>query len=152
MNKKGFTLIEVLAVIVILGVVMIIGTVSIAGVRNSINKAMFKTKLELAINTAKSWGQDHREDIINHSEQLTIGDLIDSNDLSTEEVAEYNECEDQSKKSACPVILDHNKNVANKLVINIYIQYNRVYACLLKNDYNQSFLGDDSAWNELYCD
>ena len=54
MNKKGFTLTELLAVIVILAVVSLIGTVSITGVKRKMNENMFRNKLAEVISAVLS--------------------------------------------------------------------------------------------------
>ena len=45
MNKKGFTLTELLAVIVIMSIVATIGLVSVTGVKRQINQKLFTDKL-----------------------------------------------------------------------------------------------------------
>lgn len=154
MNKKGFTLIELLAVIVILGVVMLIGTVSVSGIRNKINKNMFESKIDLALGAAKSWGQDNKEQLnsASYSKTVTIGDLIGSGDLKTEEkvlLTEFPTCELYNRTgSDCWVLLNNfDGKVVNKLEVKVYLQYNRVYACVLKNTNNKGILGEDSSWS-----
>ena len=153
MNKKGFTLIELLAVIILLGVVMLIGTTSIAGIRNKINKSMFETKLEFAISAAKSWGQDNKELL---PKTISVGELINNGSLSTDEVVEYEDCEDTSKTDECRVVLDYNGDVMNKLQLYTYLEYGRVYACISKNDLNKTLLQEDDSWSlyehkKFYC-
>lgn len=165
MNKKGFTLVELLAVIVILAVVMLIGTVSIGGVRNKINKNMFETKLELIIGAAKSWGQDNKEELandktikyLNASNAVadktkagtfkTVQDLIASTDLETDE-----------KDSGGNKIVtnDMTGKVVNNLEVFVYLDNNRVYACIPVSDANRNELEEKSDWSEYshlnyYC-
>ena len=58
-NKKGFTLVELLAVIVVLSLVMIIAIPAIS--KNTINarEAVLKTKVDLIINESVIWGEDN---------------------------------------------------------------------------------------------
>ncbi len=170
MNKKGFTLVELLAVIVILAVVMLIGSVSIGTVRNRISKNMFETKLELAIGAAKKWGQDNKEelkqwpgdlvyfikksDLTNYYRihktysyaRKTIGDLIASKDLETDERDHGN----------AVITNDLSGKVINDLEIIVYIANNRVYACIEASPNNRSVLEEKSDWSEYshlnyYC-
>ena len=95
MNKKGFTLVELLAVIAILGVVMTIGIVSISTVRRNINLQGLQTKLQDILASAKMWGNDNKykltENITVRGEakkgaKVTIDDLIKSEHLHTDEI------------------------------------------------------------------
>lgn len=159
MDKKGFTLIELLAVIIILGVVMLIATVSITGIRDNINKSMFESKLDLAIGTAKTWGQDNRELL---TKEITIGELIGEELLKTDEkvtLEQYSACEEYNKTSdgGCLVVTNNiDGSVVNKLKLKVYIQYNRVYACILQTEDNKNILNEDSEWSvfgelKYYC-
>jgi len=142
---------------------MLIGTVSINGVRNNINKKMFEAKLELAIGAAKSWGQDNKDllDNATYSTEVTIGELIGDGDLKTEEkvpLTEFSACESYNKTgSDCWVIKNNmDGSVVNKLQLKVYLEYNRVYACILKNTNNQDILKEDSSWSvfgdlKFYC-
>ena len=58
-NKRGFTLVELLAVIVVLSLVMIIAIPAIS--KNTINarEAVLKTKVDLIINESVIWGEDN---------------------------------------------------------------------------------------------
>lgn len=55
-NKKGFTLVELLAVIVVLSLVMIIAIPAITKNTSSAKKAILKTKVNLIVDEAVIWG------------------------------------------------------------------------------------------------
>ena len=53
MNKKGFTLVELMAVIVIISIIALVGVTSITGVRKQMDKKLFEEKLNSAISSAE---------------------------------------------------------------------------------------------------
>lgn len=57
-NKRGFTLTEVLVVIVIIGIVLTIAVPSVILVRKRINKRMFEEKKSLILVAAELYGKD----------------------------------------------------------------------------------------------
>lgn len=143
MNNKGFTFAELLAVIVILAIVSIIGVVSVGTVRNKMDKAIFETKLEHVVKSAETWGQNNKSSL---NTNITVGQLITSGDLDTEEKIGNN-----------LVVTDNStgKNI-NGLQLYVYTEYNRVYACIIKNSNNASLLseeGDYKKYSHLnyYC-
>lgn len=58
-NKKGFTLVELLAVIVVLSLVMIIAIPAITKNSATAKEAILKTKINLIVDEAVIWGQDN---------------------------------------------------------------------------------------------
>ena len=114
MNKKGFTLTELLATIAIIAVVSLIGTASIAGIKNKIDENMFDSKVQLALGAARNWGQDNKTSLPTTKK---INDLITLKYLENEGTSfTTNEGKD-----------------AKNTVIKIYLKNNRVYACLSSN-------------------
>lgn len=49
MNKKGFTLVELMAVIVIISIIALVGVTSITGVRKQMDKKLFEEKFKLRL-------------------------------------------------------------------------------------------------------
>ena len=136
MNKKGFTLVELLAVITILGVVMMIGTISITGIKNKMDQNMFENKLDFVLKAARSYGQDNQSKIalgMNATiggkavtyKLVPIGDLISSEDL------EADETDDDGNKSINHYI---DKVSINNLKIAVYVLNNRIYTCIPVDD------------------
>lgn len=123
MNKKGFTLVELLAVIVILGVVISISITALAGVKKKTNIAMFSEKIEFAVAAAQKYYEEknHKETLLDGNKIIRVQELINS---------EYYTIE--TKDSNGPAILDPSKEQrnVNELTICTYIKYNRVYACV----------------------
>ena len=58
--KKGFTLVELLAVIVILALLATIAVPSAIGISNNIKKDLYCTKVDMLLNDAKRWGDEHK--------------------------------------------------------------------------------------------
>ena len=65
MNKKGFTLVELLAVIVLLGVVATLGVASITGIVRVIQNNILNEKIAIIEEAAILKGQDERGSVIN---------------------------------------------------------------------------------------
>ncbi len=58
-NKKGFTLVELLAVIVILGLIAVIAIPNSMQVSDSVKKNLYCEKVDLLLSDAKRFGNDH---------------------------------------------------------------------------------------------
>ena len=118
MNKKGFTLMELLAVIIILGIISTIGLVSVASVRRKANDGMFRDKLDFVIAGAKNWGEENKNIVYNSNSTIeeTVGELI---------AGGFIESDDNNQ-----IIYDNDKTSINELEVKIFINYNRVYACI----------------------
>lgn len=157
MNKKGFTLTELLAVIVILAVVGLIGTVSITGVKKKMNENMFRNKLAEVISAGSKWGEDNKEEL-NPSTEKTVGFLIQENYLNTEEKVlpekyDYsaaactgNGGKMETSTGLCTMVITNNVDykIINSLKLKIYRENNRVYTCIVKEDNTKTLLADDS--------
>ena len=102
MNKKGFTLVELMAVIVIISIIALVGVTSITGVRKQMDKKLFEEKLNSAISSAEKWGEDNKEELTHNitisvkdgdetvektvkGAKLTIGNLIANGYYESEE-------------------------------------------------------------------
>ena len=165
MNKKGFTLTELLAVIVILAVVGLIGTVSITGVKKKMNENMFRNKLAEVISAGSKWGEDNK-DLLDRTDvvsghpytEKTVGFLIQENYLNTEEKVlpekyDYSvaACTGKGGKmetstGLCTMVITNNVDykIINSLKLKIYRENNRVYTCIVKEDNTKTLLADDS--------
>ncbi|MBE6140378.1 MAG: prepilin-type N-terminal cleavage/methylation domain-containing protein [Firmicutes bacterium] len=93
--KKGFTLVELLAIIAILSIIMLIGSYSITGVLNSFNKNALETKLDSILDAAIMYGQEKSSELTstcsvynetyNACKVLTVKVLLDTKFLETKE-------------------------------------------------------------------
>lgn len=175
MNKKGFTLTELLAVIVILAVVSLIGTVSITGVKRKMNENMFKNKLAEVISAGSKWGEDNKEmltltDANGHQyTQKTVGFLIKNNYLNSDEKVEPTKydyttvaCSGEGgtmESGLCTMVITNNVDykIINSLKLKIYRENNRVYTCIVKDDNTKNLLAEDNSYSvysdlNYYCD
>lgn len=131
MNKEGFTLVELLGVIVILSVVMLLGTVSINAIVDGIRKNMLETKIDSIEEAAVYYGQNNMKELtetctVNEIEykfcvEKTVQELLDAKALESEEKDENGN-----------IILKNNVTNAsmNDDTILIYKKNNRIYAVM----------------------
>ena len=156
MNRKGFTLIELLAVIVILSVVLLMAGSGMTAIRRGINRNILNTKLSMIISSAKKYGESNKElfidtnGIASKATYKSITELIDSGDLETEESAQgvtpcLKPVEDSDGNTLCAAVINPvDDNVLNALSLKIYMEHNRVYACIPLTSSNKTILNDTS--------
>ena len=166
MNKKGFTLVEILAVLVIIVVVSLIGTVSITGVKRKMEENLFKNKLGEIISAASKWGEDNKSEL-NTEPAKTVGFLITNGYLETEEAinpvkynyedkcgSDKNDENGYKEGELCKNVITNNVDyiVLNSLVVKIYRSNNRVYSCIVDTLDNRNLLDWDK-YSDLnyYC-
>lgn len=78
MNKKGFTLIELFAVIIILGLLAIIVVPNVIDIVNENSDKVYERQIENIIKSAKTWGADNLgklPNVNNESIRVTLGEL-----------------------------------------------------------------------------
>ena len=163
MNKKGFTLVEILAVLVIIVVVSLIGTVSITGVKKKMEENLFKNKLGEIISSASKWGEDNKSEL---ETTKPVGYLITSGYLETEEAINpikyehtcgslSNDENGYVEDGLCKNVITNNVDykVLNSLVVKIYRENNRVYSCIVDSESNRNLLVDWDKYSDLnyYC-
>ena len=71
-NKKGFTLIEVMATIVILAILLVIAVPIYNGVSEKINESIYQSKIDEVIAKAESYARE------NHAFVFNIQTLIEN--------------------------------------------------------------------------
>lgn len=72
-KQRGFTLVELLAVIVILGIILSISTVAIVGIKEKQDKKNKKNVISSILTGAKAYNAEEKFD-----ESISVSDLIDS--------------------------------------------------------------------------
>ncbi len=134
MKKNGFTLIEVLAVIVILSIVVSLATISVMKIRNDSLKEVLQTKVNNLEAAAKVYGQENPDELKSNCgvegyssdfcAVVTVGELIEGN---------YFKSTERNKDGNIDLI----NNVTNESMWNdeiiIYKKNNNYYAKYLKN-------------------
>lgn len=73
-NKKGFTLVELLAVVVVLAIIMVIATMSVNGIIKKYRTEAFDKNMDIAVATIKR--------MLSYNEELTIDNLRQNLDYS----------------------------------------------------------------------
>lgn len=132
MNKKGFTLVELLAVIVILSLIMTIGFYSVTGITNGIRQKALETKIKSLETTAIKYGHDHTNvagfftggcevngESSNFCREITVSVLVEAGAFETEET------DTTGKKTVTNNVT--GESMMDK-IIKIYKKNNRIYA------------------------
>ena len=114
MKKNGFTLVELLAVIVIMAILLTVAVPAVIGISNSIKKNMFCSKVENIEAAAKNYAADYIDYFDDHPDGLTItvGDLIDTTALKKES----NDCVVNSTNKPCVKDPRDNSSLDNESI------------------------------------
>ena len=125
-NRNGFTLVELLAVIVIMALLVAIAVPSTISISNRLKTKMYCSKIDSIETVAQLYGEDHRDSFSDNyvqdgesykSKTLTVKDLVDSGSLK----------KDQQES---PYVVDPRDKTSDALYnmsLTIYIKYNRAY-------------------------
>lgn len=98
MKNKGFTLVEVLAVIVILALLITVAVPSVIGISKRVKANMFCSKVKDIESAAKLYGEDYVDEFGADAKYITICDLINNSVYKKEgnkkdkNGNEYNNC------------------------------------------------------------
>ena len=123
--KKGFTLVELMAVLVLIVIISTIGYAGITAVKNNIEKNLWEAKVEEIETGAIKYGQDNLNKLngtcndISNCLEVTVEFLINSNYVDTDE--ETDEGIEIITNNITGEIVNSNK-------VYIYLENNRVYA------------------------
>ncbi len=106
MNKKGFTLVELLVVIVIIGVLSVIIVPSVININKGVNERLYEQKKENIEAAAVLYGNNN-EDIFNGAEQVPVYvyELIDANYVTADLENGKGACNTDSNKGL--VVIDN---------------------------------------------
>lgn len=133
MNKKGFTFVELLAVIMLIGVILLVAIPSIRYADRKFHEKAYNTKIELIKNAAQEYGDDFKEVIMYStggttftdpstgvsypSTSITVRDLLNNGYITSDNELNREDVLDPRT----------DKSMLNKLIV-IYIKDNRAYA------------------------
>lgn len=136
MNNKGFTLVELLAVIVILAMIVLLAVPAALNISKSIRDDMYCSKVDLLENAALLYGQDNYDEIRSgRIVRVSIQTLLDEDYLKKDELKTFTDSDGKTVESA--VILDPRDNKEmNNLEFELSIQNKRVKAVFEAADYN----------------
>lgn len=137
MKKTGFTLVELLAVIVLIAIITTIGTVGINAVSKNINQNLWEGTISLIENGAIDYGEDNKNRLKNMCVIgtevkeacliVTVDFLINNGYIKTKEV------DDEGNKVLINNTLDKSDSgyYVNNLNVYIYQENDIVYAKLM---------------------
>ena len=141
MNKKGFTLVEIISVVALLALIIIITVPIIGNTGENVKKKTLETKIENIEKAAVLYGQDNRgnftiekencelcSSVTNgecrcFNEKITVRKLIDPNEDGNFKDG-YIEADDNSGNIKNPI----NENYLKECEIQIYQKYGKKYA------------------------
>lgn len=138
-NKKGFTLVELLAVIVVIAIVSSIATVGVIAVRNAINESLLSSKIEILESSAVYWGQDNmillvKDNMIDDENYIEYSDssygyaAVKTVDSLADYISEGDTCIGSDDVEYTCVANDVTGEDMGSDIIYIYVANNRVYA------------------------
>lgn len=94
MNKKGFTLAEVIVVIVLISIIVAIAIPSVIAIRNRINERLLESKKDTILVAAELYGQDNPQ-LFNPNEFIvTVGELVDAGYVERDTESNGKNCTD----------------------------------------------------------
>lgn len=137
MNNKGFTLVELMAVLVLISIIATIGTYSIMGVRDKIKEDMWNSKVDLIENSAIRFGEDNKVLLkdtctidgmeYNTCKTITVQVLLNRKYINTKDK------DDDGNKVIINDTKEENDEMyyVNDLEVNVYIENDMVYAKLI---------------------
>ena len=93
MNKRGFTLVELMAVLILLAVLIGVSVAGIIAARDKSNQSLDKATTNLIITAAKKYVADDPDNIFKEGRNacLRVGKLVDENYLQDPIVPDGNE-------------------------------------------------------------
>ncbi len=108
--QRGFTLIEILAVVVILGIISSIGVVSFLNIRKNQIKKFDQTQIDIFNQVAKTYFSDHKTELPvknGDSNVVYLKDLVDTNYIDS--LLDYNKNSYKLEESYTRVVRLNNK-------------------------------------------
>ncbi|MBQ3021034.1 MAG: prepilin-type N-terminal cleavage/methylation domain-containing protein [Bacilli bacterium] len=131
MNKKGFTLVEILSVIVLISLLLGLGIPGVMKISENMKKKSLNTKIKLIEEAGVFWGQDNKTLL----QSITDCEIDDSGaesncykiSISSLISEDYLDKENNSNSYMNPV---NNKDLAidENCKVHVYKKNNRVYA------------------------
>jgi prepilin-type N-terminal cleavage/methylation domain-containing protein len=122
MNKRAFTLVELLAVIVVLGVLLSIVTMSITKYMTAANNASYKSLVESIESSAELYVAENSTDfplldVAGSNFDIELNDLVNANYIKSDII-------DKRTDTSIPLTTKVNITVISKDKINAKFMYN----------------------------
>lgn len=126
MNKKGFTLVELLAVLVLISLLMGLAIPGINRISNNMKKKSYNQKIKLIESAAELWGQDNKTRLQANSECSIDNNKLPCYKIKVSELLSdnYLDSDNNSGKYANP----KNDKDMKDCIVFVYKQNKRVYA------------------------
>ena len=133
MKKKGFTLVELLAVIVLLGIIATIAVASFTGISRSMKKNILEEKIKMIEESAIVMGSDIKGYILesnlkynnNKCRSIIVSDLVPNYLVKDND----NEClTNTSSNPGCIIDPTDENNYLDTTEVIIYYKNKRIYA------------------------
>ncbi len=126
-NKKGFTLVELLCVIVLLAVITVIATTGIMNLSKESKNNLYCAKIEMIESLARDYGKQYEKELNESAEyyegyksiKIKVNDLVVSGKLEA----------DSNEEVLSPL----DNAVMNDLEIILYLKNNQIYAVYPNN-------------------
>jgi len=128
MNKKGFTLVELLAVIALIGVIATIAVVSMNGIRNRVDLKLVEGNLNLILVTANQYGETIKNELVSTRKNVKVSFLKENFELDIG--SEY-----------------------DNIVVDISLKNRRSSACISGTSELKNIVGEDNldSLNSVMC-
>lgn len=151
MNKKGFTIAELIAVILILGTIVVLVVPSITSSSSDTQKKMFENKIEYIETQAVLYANSHFNKLVSENKNsITVGELLEKGYIKADKTSGIGVCVVQRTSNMCISIgdstgtayglvtsnLDNNEKYINNCPISIEINLEKktVKASLLRDE------------------
>ena len=102
MNKKGYTLVELIGVIVLLAIIITLVSTGIVNVIKSTNKKIDDNTKKILYNQADAYLSEHVDLRLNGVYRVSVSTLIEDDKISSNFLSSYTQ--DQVRLSSCIII------------------------------------------------
>ena len=129
MNKKGFTLVEILAVIVLIGLLFGLGIPGVMRISERMKEKSYTTKVGLIEQAGELWGQDNKT-LLQQKECNIDGKIYKCNKITINRLILDDYLQEDGKDDSGEYIYNNPKDGSNitYTCVWIYKKNNRVYA------------------------
>ena len=131
-DKNGFTLVEILAVIVLISLILGLGIPSVIKLSKNMNKRASKTKIELVEEAALLWGNNNKS-LLRKNECDIDGSGYDCYKVSIKSLIENEYLNSEKAEEIYYLSPTDNSDISHNCVY-VYKKNNRIYAKYSETD------------------